>query len=115
MKLLQGLEEEQNAIKRRINQLISLKEKREEVYNSNQQSQNRIKKAFDKKVKEENFQIQDVVLRWEARIEEKGKHGKFENIWKGPFKVVAFHGNNTYINRRWMDNHVLEGLSMAGF
>ena len=91
MKLLQGLEEEPNAIQRRINQLISLQEKREDDYKSNQQSQNRIKKTFDRKVKEENFQIQDVVLKWEARIEEKGKHGKFENIWKGPFKVAAFH------------------------
>ena len=95
MKLLQRLEEEPNEIQRRINQLIALQEKREEVYNSNQQSQNRMKKRFDKKVKEENFQIQDVVLKWEARIEEKGKHGKFENIWKGPFRVAAFHGNNT--------------------
>ena len=74
-----------------------LQEKREEVYNNNQQSKNRIKKTFDKKVKEEQFQIQDVVLKWEAKIEEKGKHGKFENIWKGPFKVAAFHGSNTYI------------------
>ena len=97
MKMFQGLEEEPNAIQRRINQLIALQEKREEIYNINQQSQNRIKKTFDKKVKEENFQIQDVVLKWEARIEEKGKHGKFENIWKGPFRVAAFHGNNTYI------------------
>ena len=37
------------------------------------------------------------MLKWEAIIEEKGKHGKFENLWKGHFKVVAFHGNNTYI------------------
>ena len=72
MKLLQGLEEDPNTIQRRINQLIALKEKREEVYNSNQQSQNIIKKTFDRKIKEEKFQIQDVVLKWEARIEEKG-------------------------------------------
>lgn len=32
MKLLQGLKEEPNAIKRRINQLVALQEKREEVY-----------------------------------------------------------------------------------
>ena len=97
MKLLQGLEEEPNEIQRRINQLIALQEKREEVYNSKQQSQNRIKKTFERKIKEEKFQIQDVVLKCEARIEEKGKHGKFQNIWKGPFRVAAFHGSNTYI------------------
>ena len=112
MKLLQGLEEEPNEIQRRINKLRTLQEKREEVYNSNQQSQNRIKKTFDK-VKEENFQIQDVVLKWEARIEEKGKHGKFENIWKGPFKVAAFHGNNTYILQE-MDGQPCAGGPVNG-
>ena len=97
MKLIQGLEEEPNVVQRIINQPIALKEKRNEVYNINQHSQNRIKRTFDKKIKEENFQIQDEVLKWEAKIEEKGKHGKFENLWKGPFKIAVFHGNNTYI------------------
>ena len=108
MKLLQGLEEEPNAIERRINQLIALQEKRKEVYNNNQQSQNRIKKTFDRKVKEGNFQIQDVVFKWDARIEEKGNHGKFENIWKGPFRVATFHGSNTYIMQE-MDGQPVNG------
>ena len=56
-----------------------------------------MKKTFDRKVKEDNFLIQDVVLKWEAIIEEKGKHGKFENIWKGPFIVAAYHGKNNNI------------------
>eukprot|EP00253_Pinus_taeda_P026646 PITA_26646 len=97
MKLIQGLEEEPNVVQRRINQLIALQEKRNEVFDSHQQSQNRIKRAFDKKIKEVTFQIHDKVLKWEARIEEKGKHGKFENLWKGPYQISAFHGNNTYI------------------
>ncbi len=97
MKLIQGLEEEPNAIHRRINQLIALQEKRNEVYDNHQHAQNIIKNAFDRKIKEDSFQIQDKVLKWEAKIKEKGKHGKFENLWKGPFKIVGFHGNNTYI------------------
>lgn len=97
MKLIQGLEEEPNVVQRRINQLIALQEKRNEVFDSHQQSQNRIKRALDKKIKEVTFQIHDKVLKWEARIEEKGKHGKFENLWKGPYQISAFHGNNTYI------------------
>ena len=52
MKLIQGLEVEPNAVQRRINQLIALQEKRDEVYNKNQQYQNRIKRTFDKKIKE---------------------------------------------------------------
>ena len=97
MKLIQGIEEEPNSIQRRINQLIALQEKRNEVYENHQQSQNRIKNTFDKKIKEESFQIRDKVLKWEAKIEEKEKHGKFENLWKGPFKIADFHGNKTYI------------------
>jgi len=96
MKLIQGLEGEPNAIQRRINQLIALQEKRNEVFDTHQQNQNRIKRTFDKKIKEVTFQIHDKVLKWEARIEEKGKHGKFENLWKGPYQISAFHGNNTY-------------------
>jgi hypothetical protein len=97
MKLIQGLEEEPNAIQRRINQLIALQEKRNEVVEDYQQNQNRVKRAFDKKIKDVTFQIDDKVLKWEAKIEEKGKHGKFENLWKGPYLISAFHGNNTYI------------------
>ena len=77
MKLIQGHEEEPNSIQRRINQLIALQEKINEVYDSHQHAQNKIKISFDKKIKEDSFQIQDKVLKWEAKIEEKAKHGKF--------------------------------------
>eukprot|EP00253_Pinus_taeda_P003166 PITA_03166 len=34
---------------------------------------------------------------WDARNEEKGKHGKFENLWKGPFKIAAYRGQNAFL------------------
>lgn len=34
-----------------------------------------MKKVFDKKVKVDNFLIGDLVLKWDARLENKGKHG----------------------------------------
>jgi hypothetical protein len=37
------------------------------------------------------------VLRWDANNEERGKHGKFDHLWLGPFKIVAYHGNNVYL------------------
>ena len=37
------------------------------------------------------------MLNWDARNEEKGKHGKFENLWKGPFKIVAYRGHNAFL------------------
>jgi len=36
------------------------------------------------------------VLKWDSRNEEKGKHGKFDSLWKGPYKIEAFRGNNAF-------------------
>ena len=55
-----------------------------------------MKKLFDKRVKIDDFQLGDSVLKWEARIEEKGKHGKFDQIWQGPYKNSALSGRNAY-------------------
>jgi len=35
-------------------------------------------------------------LRWDSRREDNGKHGKFDNLWKGPYIVHAFRGNNVF-------------------
>jgi hypothetical protein len=37
-----------------------------------------------------------LVLKWDARREATGKHGKFDNIWMGPFQIISVHKNNTY-------------------
>eukprot|EP00253_Pinus_taeda_P017897 PITA_17897 len=50
-----------------------------------------------RKAKADKFQLDDVVLKWDARNEEKGKHGKFKNLWKGPFKVAAYRGENAFL------------------
>ena len=38
-----------------------------------------------------------MVLHWDAKNEEKGKHGKFGNLWKGPYKISTFRGNNAFL------------------
>ena len=43
------------------------------------------------------FAVGDLILRWDARKEEKGKHGKFENLWIGPFSIIKILGNNTFV------------------
>eukprot|EP00253_Pinus_taeda_P012194 PITA_12194 len=56
------------------------------------------KKSWHKrKAKVDKFQVDDVVLKWDARNEEKGKHGKLENLWKGPFKIAAYQGQNAFL------------------
>jgi hypothetical protein len=44
-----------------------------------------MKEIFDKIYKERIFMKGDMVLKWDAKREEKGKHGKFDNLWLGPF------------------------------
>ena len=75
--------------------------------------QERIKKIYDKKAKSENFQLEDVVLRWDARNEDKGKHGKFDNLWKGPYKIAAYRGPNAFILKE-MNGDECPGGSVNG-
>ena len=84
VKLLQEAGSEDDPMQRRINQMIHLQQTREEVLHNTLKLQERIKKIYDRKAKPDDFQIDDVVLRWDARNEDKGKHDKFDNLWKGP-------------------------------
>ena len=43
------------------------------------------------------FQTRDLVLRWDTRREEKGKHGKFDRLWYGPYKISEVGSNNTFM------------------
>lgn len=41
---------------------------REDVYNKSNLFQERMKYTFDRKTKEDHFDIQDLVLKWDTRI-----------------------------------------------
>jgi hypothetical protein len=97
MKLFLEMQAEPNDSQRRINQMIHLKQSREEVYNKTQVIQENIKNIFDKRSKEDDFELGDLVLRWDSRNEDKGKHGKFDSLWKGPYMTQEFRGNNTFM------------------
>jgi hypothetical protein len=77
--------------------MIHLMQSREEVYNRTQVIQENIKNIYDKRTKEDNFELGDLVLRWDSRNEDKGKHGKFDSLWKGPYTIQDFRGNNAFI------------------
>eukprot|EP00253_Pinus_taeda_P025342 PITA_25342 len=97
VKLLQEAGSEEDPMQRRLNQMVHLQQTREEVFKNTSKLQEKIKKIYDKKEKVDKFQVDNVVLKWDARNEEKGKHGKFENLWKGPFKISAYRGQNAFL------------------
>ena len=96
IKLLQEIQAKPNDIQRRINQTIHLQQTREEVYHRTQVLQEKLKKVFDKRTKAGDFFIGNKVLKWDSRREDKGKHGKFDFLWKGPFVIQVVQGNNTF-------------------
>jgi len=77
VKLLQEADSEEDHFQWRINQMIHLQQTREEVFQNTFRLQERIKKIYDRKEKADKFQIEDIVLKWDARNEDKGKHRKF--------------------------------------
>ena len=56
-----------------------------------------MKNTFDRKVKEDKFLIDDLVLKWDAPCEEKGKHGNFDHMWMCPYIITPYRGDNTFI------------------
>ena len=55
-----------------------------------------MKHLYDKRTTERKFETSDMVLMWNARIEEKGKYGKFDPIWLGPYNICDKHGEDSY-------------------
>jgi hypothetical protein len=59
--------------------------------------QDNMKSIFDKRAKDREFLPSDLVLKWDARKKDAGKHGKFDHIWFRPFKIVAIEGKNSFL------------------
>ena len=54
---------------------------------------------MDKNTKANYFYISDKVLKLDSRREDKGKHGKFDFLWQGPYVIYRYRGNNTFFLR----------------
>eukprot|EP00253_Pinus_taeda_P018245 PITA_18245 len=113
IKLLQEIQAEPNDMQRRINQTIHLQQTREEVFNRARGLQEKLKKMFNKRTKAEDFWLGSKVLRWDARREDKGKHAKFEFMWKGPYIISTVQGNNIYFLKSLDNSMVEEGMINA--
>ena len=58
-----------------------------------------MKYLYDKKATKRKFELDEMVLMSNARMEDKGKHGKFDTIWLVPYLVESKWGDDSYILR----------------
>jgi hypothetical protein len=107
-KFLQETDSEPSDLTRRIHNLVELQQDREQLLEKTELHQERIKETFYKKVKSDVFKTGDLVLKWDAARQEKGKHGKFETLWTGPFVITTVQQNNTFVLQ------TLSGEEVAG-
>jgi hypothetical protein len=101
--------EEPNDIQRSIFQIIEVQQRREMLNEKSETYQSKVKLTSDKKTKNDSFKIGDLVLRWGARMEEKPKHGKFDNLWFGPFKITKIMSNNNFVLQNLDDSEIFGG------
>jgi hypothetical protein len=95
-KLFQDHEGEPNHMVKRIHQVVELQQIREQVMDIAHSHQQKIKQAFDRKVRKEEFEVGYLVLKWDATRQDRGKHSKFDALWIGPFKISEVVLNNMY-------------------
>jgi hypothetical protein len=95
-KLFQDYQDEPNDMIRRMQKLVEVQQTREKVMGRAHDRQQNIKQAFDRKSNKEDFQLEDLVLKWDAPKKDKGNHGKFKYLCIGPFKISERFTNNTY-------------------
>jgi hypothetical protein len=80
VKFFQDLEGEPNHMVRRIHQMVEVQQIREQVMNRAYSHQHKIKQAFDRKIRKKDFELGDLVLKWDAPRQDRGKHNKFDSL-----------------------------------
>lgn len=81
----------------RIDALHKIQEERMKEKEKFTLHQNRIKRWFDNKsTGKANFDVGDLVLKWDKPHEDKGKRTKFQSMWIGSYIVHEKLGPHTY-------------------
>jgi hypothetical protein len=107
MKLLQDANEDPNELIIRINKIIDIQQNRAEVDGKLWKYQDNMQALFDKKDKDREFLLGDIVLKWDARNEDAGKHDKFDHPWFGPFRIAATEGKISFLLEN-LDRNILD-------
>ena len=98
LQLLQKVQEEEcPPLENWINTLLKLEEVRMREKNKLDQHQQIVKSWFDTSLfSERNFNVGDLVLKWDKAHENKGEHTKFQNLWLGPFVISEKLGPSSF-------------------
>ena len=103
----------------RIYNLLKAEESRYKARERFKQQQEVIKRWFDKhKAGTKDFEVGDLVLKWDHPHDGKGKHTKFQQLWVGPFQTVAKLGPSTYKMQDlqgWEENLPVKGLVLKPY
>jgi len=108
-KFLQEEQDEEKDMATRFTDFTESHQIREQLVEKATTHQKKIKKAFDKKAKRDNFQIGDLLLKWDALKDKKGNHGRLDAFWTGPFIISQVQGNNTFILKSMEEEVVFDG------
>ena len=81
----------------RMHELVSLNEHINDALAKNTKLQLQMKYFFDRKEVETMFEVDEMVLIWNARIENKEKNGKFDPIQLGPYLIEYRWGDDSYV------------------
>ena len=81
------------AMTQRINVLLKLEEEHNKTKQIFSKHQSTIKKWFDAhKSTDREFEVGDLVLKWDKLNEKEGKLTKFRNLWLGPYQIKEKFG-----------------------
>jgi hypothetical protein len=107
-KFLQETDSEPSDLTQRIHNLVELQQDREQLLEKTELHQEKME-IFDKKVKTNIFKTGELVLKWDAARQEKGKHSKFDALWAGPFIITVVQQNNTFVLQNLAGEEVAGG------
>ena len=83
----------------RMDELVGLNELRRDATTKNAKLKMQMKYLYDKKAIDRKFELGDMVLIQNTRMEDKGKHGKFDPIQLGSYLVDSKWGYDSYFLR----------------
>ena len=110
---------ENEVLQIQINTLLKLEESRSKSKERFKHQQEVVKRWFDKnKARKKEFEVGDLVLKWDHPHDEKGKNTKFKQLWIGPFQVTENLGPSTYKLQdlqEWEENLPVNGLILKPY